>query len=135
MRPIISLAAIALAGLLSACSFNTITDRVNPYRIDVRQGNYIDQDMVSQLRRGMTRDQVRFVLGTPLVVDMFRQDRWDYVYLYQPGRGAKAERRTLSVFFVDDLLDHVRGDVVAGGEDGAARTQERSRVVEVPGRN
>ena len=125
------LAVISAAFVLSACSFDAITDRVNPYRIDVRQGNYVDQSMVAQLRRGMTREQVRFVLGTPLVVDVFREDRWDYVYLFQPGRGP-AEQRVISVFFLDDVLDRVEGDVVAAdGSETAGAVTERSRVVEI----
>lgn len=131
----ISVALLAGAlGLLAGCSFDPIAQRVNPYRIDVRQGNYVDQAMVSQLRKGMTRDQVRFVLGTPLVVDPFRTDRWDYVYLFQPGRGAP-ERRVISVFFEDDLLVRVEGDVTAAadGASGAAAPAERGRVVEIQG--
>lgn len=127
---VVGLSAIAV---LAGCSFSDIASSVNPYRIDIRQGNYVDQNMVSSLRKGMTRDQVRFVLGTPLVVDVFREDRWDYVYLFQPGRG-EGERRVISVFFVDDLLDHVTGDVEAGGagaEAPDARAAERSRVIEV----
>ena len=129
MRTYLS-AAILASSLLAGCSFDSIVGVVDPYRIDVRQGNYVDQDMVSQLKRGMSRDQVRFVLGSPLVVDMFRKDRWDYVYRFKPGSGA-AEQRAISVFFVDDLLHHVEGDVV--GEGGApAAAAERSRVIEVP---
>lgn len=125
------LAVVSAALVLTACSFDALTDRVNPYRIDVRQGNYVEQSMVAQLRRGMTREQVRFVLGTPLVVDVFREDRWDYVYLFQPGRGP-AEQRVISVFFVDDLLDRVDGDVVAAdGSETVGATTERSRVVEI----
>lgn len=127
---VVGLSAIAV---LSGCSFSDIASSVNPHRIDIRQGNYVDQNMLSNLRKGMTRDQVRFVLGTPLVVDIFREDRWDYVYLFQPGRG-EGERRLISVFFVDDLLDHVTGDVEAGGagaEAPEARAAERSRVIEV----
>jgi outer membrane protein assembly factor BamE len=125
-------ALIAAAGLLSGCSFGTITDRINPYRIDVRQGNYVDQEMVAQLRRGMTREQVRFVLGTPLVVDMFRNDRWDYVYRFTKGRG-EPEQRVFSVFFDGDVLDRVAGDVEAGDPDAAVEAQrgERSRVIEI----
>lgn len=131
MHPKTLIALVSAAVLLAACSFDALTDRVNPYRIDVRQGNYVDQSMVAQLRRGMTRDQVRFVLGTPLIVDVFRDDRWDYVYLFQPGRG-RPEQRVISVFFVDDLLDRVAGDVVAGDGDQAANAVgERSRVVEI----
>lgn len=135
MRLHLSFAALAVVGLLSGCSFDGIAERANPYRIEIRQGNHVDQAMVSQLRKGMTREQVRFVLGTPLVVDPFRDDRWDYVYLHRPSRGA-AERKVLSVFFADNLLDHVTGDVVAEGVDGDAvePVVERSRVVEVPRR-
>lgn len=130
MRSFTAAAALAVFGLLSGCSFDTVADRINPYRIDVRQGNYVDQAMVSQLKRGMTPEQVRFVLGTPLVVDMFRENRWDYVYLFQPGRG-EPERRVISVFFDAGLLDRLEGDVVAG--DGVAAAPEgRSRVIEIP---
>ncbi|MGL1832681.1 outer membrane protein assembly factor BamE [Rhodocyclaceae bacterium SMB388] len=127
---VVALSAIAV---LAGCSFDKLAGSVNPYRIDIRQGNYVDQNMVSGLKKGMTRDQVRFLLGTPLVVDVFREDRWDYVYLFQPGRG-ESQRRILSVFFVDGLLDHVTGDVQAGvgGADAPdARVAERSRVIEV----
>jgi len=89
--------------------------------------------MVAQLKRGMSRDQVRFVLGSPLVTDVFRTDRWDYVYRFKPGRG-ELEQRTISVFFVDDRLDRVEGDVSGGDASAALESQQaaRSRVVEVP---
>ena len=127
------ISALAAASLLAGCSFGSIADRVNPYRIDVRQGNYVDQAMVAQLKRGMSRDQVRFVLGSPLVTDVFRTDRWDYVYRFKPGRG-ELEQRTISVFFVDDRLDRVEGDVSGGDASAALESQQaaRSRVVEVP---
>lgn len=125
-------AIAAAAGLLAGCSFNVITDRITPYRIDVRQGNYVDQEMVSKLKKGMTKDQVRFALGTPLVVDAFHADRWDYVYAFRPGRG-ELKQRALSVFFVNDRLDRLDGDVLAG--DGAGQAEaaatERARVIEI----
>ena len=77
-------AALVATGLVAGCSFDSVVGVVDPYRIDVRQGNYVDQEMLSQLRRGMSRDQVRYVLGSPLVVDMFRTDRWDYVIACAP---------------------------------------------------
>lgn len=125
--------ALAAASLLTACSFGTIAQKVDPYRIDIRQGNYVDQAMVAQLKRGMTREQVRFVLGSPLVVDIFRTNRWDYVYRFKPGSG-EPEQRVFSVFFVDDKLDHVEGDIQAGDAQNAAAEQKssRTRVVEVP---
>lgn len=124
--------ALAALGLLAGCSFDTITSHIHPYRIDVRQGNYVDQGMVAQLKKGMTRDQVRFVLGTPLVEDVFHSDRWDYVYRFTPGNGTPQER-VLSVFFDGDRLDRVEGDVKAGDAEAAAAQQQadRSRVYEM----
>lgn len=123
--------AILASSLLAACSVDSVVGVVNPYRIDVRQGNYVDQEMLSQLKRGMTADQVRFALGSPLVVDAFRSDRWDYIYRFKPGSG-EAEQRVVSVFFVNGVLDHVAGDV-EGGEGEAGGLSTRSRVIEVPG--
>lgn len=125
-------AALVALGLTAGCSFDSVVGVVDPYRIDVRQGNYVDQEMLSQLRRGMTRDQVRYVLGSPLVVDLFRKDRWDYVYRFRPGRG-DVQQRTISLYFEGDALDRVEGDVeVAQGGEGSAEPVERSRVVEIP---
>jgi len=119
--------------LLAGCS-NTpdITSRLSPYRIDVRQGNYVTQDMVAKLKPGMSRDQVRFALGTPLVADMFHADRWDYVYRFQPGRGEPQLRR-LVVFFEEGKLARVGGDVVAEtGTTAAPAPAPAARIIEVP---
>lgn len=82
-----------------------------PHKIDIQQGNYVTQDMVDKLKPGMTRAQVRFVLGTPLIVDPFRTDRWDYVYLYKKG-GEITEQRRLAAIFKDDKLVRLEGDVM-----------------------
>lgn len=100
---------IFLALLLAGCSASSIP--LSPHKIDIQQGNYVTQDMVDKLKPGMTRAQVRFALGTPLVVDPFRTDRWDYVYVYQKG-GTVTEHRRLAVFFKEDRLERVEGDVV-----------------------
>lgn len=130
-RPL--LPSLLLAACLGACS-NTpdITSRLSPYRIDVRQGNYVTQDMVAKLKPGMSREQVRFALGTPLVADMFHADRWDYVYRFQPGRG-EAQQRRLVVFFEDGKLARVGGDVVAESDAAATQTPAPApRIIEVP---
>ncbi|MDR1853900.1 MAG: outer membrane protein assembly factor BamE [Azoarcus sp.] len=124
MRSPFSLAPLIMALALSACSFFA------PYRIDVRQGNFVDQTMLTQLRPGMTRDQVRFILGSPLIVDAFRADRWDYVYRFKRGSSGDVEQRTVSVYFVNDVFDHVDGDM--GDIEGDYSTQNRTRVIEVP---
>lgn len=124
---------LLLATGLGACSSTPdITSRLSPYRIDVRQGNYVTQDMVAKLKPGMTRDQVRFALGTPLVADMFHADRWDYVYRFQPGRG-EVQLRRLVVFFAEGKLVRVGGDVVAETEATATPAPApAARIVEVP---
>jgi outer membrane protein assembly factor BamE len=96
---------ILVALLVSACNL------ITPYRVDIQQGNVVTQEMIGKLQPGMTRSQVRFALGTPLVVDPFRQDRWDYVYLLMK-QGEVKERRRIIVVFKDDKLVGFEGDVV-----------------------
>ena len=88
------------------------------YRIPVQQGNMVTQESVAQLRQGMTRDQVRFLLGTPLVTDIFHRDRWDYVYTLQPARSntIKEERRLTVFFDKDGRLERLEGDIVPKGD-------------------
>ncbi|NMG43476.1 outer membrane protein assembly factor BamE [Aromatoleum toluvorans] len=133
MRVLILPAVVAVAGLMAGCSFTSLTNHLNPHRVDVRQGNYVDQEMVARLKKGMTREQVRFALGTPLVTDIFHSDRWDYVYIFRPGRG-DPQQRVLSVFFDGDKLDRVSGDVQSGDAPAAAAASqtERARVIEIP---
>lgn len=119
--------------LLAACSsMPDVATSITPYRVDVRQGNFVSQEMVGQLKPGMTREQVRFILGTPLVADLFHADRWDYVYRFQPGRGEVQQRR-LAVFFEQGKLARVAGDVVGAdaGETPAAAAPASGRVIEI----
>ncbi|MGH8737630.1 MAG: outer membrane protein assembly factor BamE [Burkholderiales bacterium] len=108
-RALIAAAVLALAGC------GSVTNWLDAYTIDIQQGNYVSQDMVSQLKRGMSQDQVRFVLGTPLLTDIFHSDRWDYVY-YHKIPGGKTEQRKLAVFFKEGRLARLEGDVVGAGE-------------------
>lgn len=80
------------------------------YSVPVRQGNYLDQAMVGQLRPGMTRQQVQQIMGTPLVADPFHQNRWDYYYSYRKGSKV-IEQRRVALFFTGDTLDRVDGTV------------------------
>ncbi len=109
MRPTLRrmslLAATAALGLLSACV----------YRLDTQQGNLLDVEQSSQVEVGMTRSQVRFLLGTPMVADPFQQDRWDYVYFFRSGKTGKAVRRHVIVWFDGDTVSRIdRPDVVLG---------------------
>ena len=100
-------AVLACLFALSACS-NLEFPWV--YRIDIDQGNIITQDMVNKLKPGMTRDQVKFVMGSPLVIDPFHTDRWDYVYTLRKGKSKVTTEKRLTVFFKDDKLASMRGD-------------------------
>ncbi|MGB6007406.1 outer membrane protein assembly factor BamE [Castellaniella sp.] len=80
-----------------------------PYRATIQQGNWITSEQVAQLEVGMTRDQVRFILGTPTLQDVFHADRWDYPYYNQPGYG-KDELRKFTVWFQNDQLTRWSGD-------------------------
>jgi outer membrane protein assembly factor BamE len=120
------LAPLLAAAALAACSGGPRIPGLTPYRIDIQQGNYITQDMVSRLKPGMTKDQVRDILGTPLLTDIFHAQRWDYVYWFEPAYG-KPEQRKLTVFFADDKLARVAGDVVpaAPKEEAASSKDEK----------
>lgn len=107
------LALPLFVAMLTACSSTPeIPSLLTPYRIDVRQGNHITQEMVAQLKPGQSRDQVRFILGTPLVSDPYHAERWDYVYRFQPGHG-EAQQRRITIFFSDDKLSRIAGDVMS----------------------
>jgi len=124
--------AILLLPLLAACSsVPDITSRLTPYRIDVRQGNFVTSEMAAQLKPGQTKDQVRFILGTPLLADPFHADRWDYVYSFKPGHGEVQQRR-LAVFFAEGKLARVGGDVVAKAE-GETKAKARSQLIDISG--
>ena len=109
MRTLKSWLAIASLLVLSGCNNIGSMDFPGVYKISIPQGNIITQEMVDQLRPGMTKRQVIFVMGTPLVRDPYHQDRWDYVYNFQPGGGERGQER-LSVLFQDDQLLQISGD-------------------------
>lgn len=82
------------------------------YQPDLQQGNAVTQEMVEKLKVGMTRNQVRFVLGTPLVADVFHPDRWDYYFYLKKSGDRTGEQRILTVYFENDVLVRVVGDIV-----------------------
>jgi len=95
---------LALAG----CSFPGV------YKIDIQQGNVVTQDMIDQLRPGMTRRQVRFIMGNALLTDTFHPDRWDYLYSLQPGGGERQQERVSVFFNQNDQLVSLSGDFKPG---------------------
>lgn len=130
MPPIrILLAALVCFGL-AACSY--VPHIVTEYRIDVQQGNVLNQEMVSQLKPGQTRDQVRFILGTPMLTDMFHANRWDYVYRLQNGRTNVVETRRLSVFFDrEGRLEKVTGDTDVAQASELTAPPAKNQVIDL----
>ena len=105
---------ILLFVLCTSCG--TALPTIKPYKLDVQQGNVVTSKMLLQLRPGMTKSQVRFIMGTPLIQDSFHGNRWDYVYQLREG-GKLIEQRRVILDFQSDLLKTVRGDVVAATVD------------------
>ncbi|WP_260959901.1 outer membrane protein assembly factor BamE [Pseudomonas citri] len=117
---------LALAG----CSFPGV------YKIDIQQGNVVTQDMIDQLRPGMTRRQVRFIMGNPLLADTFHADRWDYLYSLQPGGGERQQERISVIFNANDQLVSLSGDFMPGvSRDEAIMGKDSGTTVTEPTQN
>lgn len=117
-------AAASGALLLPACSgFNSasrsIVETISPYRIDVIQGNFVSREQVEALKIGMPRAQVRDILGTPLLADVFHANRWDYVFTYKRGNAEPVSRR-LTVYFDGDRLERFQSDEMPSEADFVA---------------
>ncbi len=108
MRKTFRVAILAAVLVLASCT-TIATHFPGVYAIDVDQGNIIDQEMIDQLRPEMNKRQVLYVLGTPLLVDVFHKDRWDYIYSVQPGSEDRMQKR-ITLFFKGDNLMGVQGD-------------------------
>ena len=123
---------LVLAGCKSLSDISVpVLPGFGPHKINIQQGNVITQDMLDKLQPGMTRSQVRFVLGTPLLVDPFRTDRWDYVYTMNVA-GKRVEQRQLKVYFADDKMVRYEGDVVADST-AAGATAGTAKMADKPG--
>lgn len=95
---------VTLAEILAGCG-------LRPYRIDIQQGNVVSAEQFAQLKVGMTRDQVRFLLGTPLLTDVFHERRWDYHYRMDKGDTREVTAMGLSLLFgADDRLEKIVAD-------------------------
>ncbi|AOY92755.1 outer membrane protein assembly factor BamE [Cupriavidus sp. USMAA2-4] len=114
VRPTLAITLLA-SMLLAACSTYDTTSRkltnlITPYRINIVQGNFVSREAAAQLHEGMTRDQVKFLLGTPLLTDVFHTDRWDYVFSFRRGNTPVVQQRRYTVFFDGDKLVKFGGD-------------------------
>ena len=121
MKRIVSL--FLLAFVLTGCSSWNLISYLHPYRIDIQQGNLVTQDMLDKLKLGMSPAQVRYALGTPLIVDPFHPERWDYVYQMIKD-GKVTVLRHVTVVFEDDKLKGISGDIKPSEAKPAASSSE-----------
>ncbi len=123
--------SILISGQISGCSRRADGTIKIPlvYRPDIQQGNVIDQSMLDKLEPGMTRAKVKFIMGTPLLVDTFHTNRWEYIYSIEPGSGGRSQRH-VALFFRDDKLTHIEGDITpANRYYSGEETDETSNVL------
>ena len=134
MRKLLILISAIASFFLAACSSDPIVNRLPfVYRIDIQQGNVINQEMVDKLRTGMNKRQAQFVLGAPLLIDPFHANRWDYFYLFKPGTDGKGEaaQQRISLFFDEDRLVEITGTMLPDPKPDALPTS-RQVTVTVP---
>ena len=110
-------AAAAVTMIVTSCALPRV------YKVTVQQGNVITQQMVDSLRPGMTREQVAYVMGEPVIKNPFDQDRWDYVYTLRVP-GLVNDHMKMSLFFTDGLLSHFVGDLAPSDQQAEIPEQE-----------
>jgi outer membrane protein assembly factor BamE len=116
---------LVLSLLVTACSSSLPS--IKPYKMPIQQGNVVTSKMMMQLKPGMTKTQVRFVMGTPLITDSFHKDQWDYFYQMEKD-GAIIEKRRVILMFEKDLLAKVKGDVVPAS---TIRNEDRQEIAPI----
>lgn len=135
-RPLFLTLSLAASTMLAACAgldsaSNRIAGMVTPYRMDVVQGNFVSKEQADVVKPGMTRGQVREILGTPLLTSIFHADRWDYVFTFR-RQGMPAQQRKLSVFFKGDTLERVDADPLPTEAEFVAGLDSGRRARPVP---
>ena len=108
MKYIKVLAYTLFLGLLISCQSKLLT----VHKIDVKQGNALDKEMVDKVEIGMTQDQVQYVLGSPLITDSFHPERWDYIYLFTPGYGEEEKRQLTLIFDRGEVIEINKNNIV-----------------------
>lgn len=131
MKQIALLLAIATPLSLTGCQ-TILNNLPGVYSIDIEQGNMIDQSMVDQLRPNMTKRQVLYIMGSPMLADSFHERRWDYLYSDQPGGEARMQKR-VSLYFNGDNLIGVQGDFRPSAQPTVKTSTEAT--VDVPKRD
>jgi outer membrane protein assembly factor BamE len=128
--------AVAATLSLGACSSFSERSRsalsaITPYKVEVVQGNFVSKEQVELLKPGMPRQQVREILGTSLLTDVFHSNRWDYVFTIR-RQGVEPQQRRLTLFFNGELLDRFEGDPMPSEQEFVAAVDARGRAGKVP---
>jgi len=130
-----ALAVLACAAASGCGSFDSASNRlvssITPYRVEVVQGNFVSKEQVQAIKPGMSRQQVRDILGTPLVTSIFHADRWDYVFTLK-RQGVPPQERKLAVFFKDNVLDRFEGDEMPSEAEFVATLDNKRKSAKVP---
>jgi outer membrane protein assembly factor BamE len=131
-------AALPLAAglILAGCSsFDSMSQRmagiVTPYKIEIVQGNFVSREQVEALQPGMSRQQVRDILGTPLVTSLFHEDRWDYVFTLK-RQGVQPQQRKLTAFFKGEALERVEADPMPSEAEFVSTLDNKRKNAKVP---
>ena len=131
----LALAILAGAAAGGCASFDNVSNRlvgtITPYRVEVVQGNFVSKEQVEAIKPGMSRQQVRDILGTPLVTSIFHADRWDYVFTLK-RQGVAPQERRLAVFFKGGVLDHFEGDEMPSEAEFVATLDNKRKSAKVP---
>ena len=100
------------------------------YRINIQQGNFLNQSAVDSVKDGMTRSQVRYLLGTPMVADSFNKERWDYIYYLKKGRSRHVDSRRVTVYFDGDKVARLEKPTAAeaAAQDASAAKIKNGRI-------
>jgi len=117
--PMLRALILALLALLSGCGVPRIPG-ITPYRMEIQQGNFLSQEAIIKLKPGMSRDEVKLILGTPLLTDIFHGDRWDYVFSRETPDGRRESRR-IALFFADGKLVRVDDPTAPAPSPAAGR--------------
>jgi outer membrane protein assembly factor BamE len=116
--------SLLLGGALSLAASGCV------YRINIQQGNFLNQSAVDTVKDGMTRSQVRYLLGTPMVADSFNKERWDYIYYLKKGRSRHVDSRRVTVYFEGDKVARLDKptDAEAAAQDASAAKIKNGRI-------
>lgn len=127
---LVASASLAACGSLNNAS-TSIASVVTPYKMDIVQGNFVSKEQAAALKTGMTRAQVRDVLGTPLLTSIFHADRWDYVFTFK-RQGLEPQARRVTVFFKGDALERVEADPLPTEAEFVAALDSGRKTGKVP---